>query len=617
MPTLYQPLKINGVITTDKTVLQNLNDICSACGAFLTFDVSQGKWAVIINKTETSVKSYNDSNIIGSIAVTETGVNELYNSVSFEFPHQSLRDQTDFIELSIPTENRFPNEIDNPLQMQTNLINNPVQAQYIAGVELNQTRLNKVITFTTDYTSLGLKAGELISVTSTMYGYTDKLFRVTKLEELDQDVIGINITALEYDANVYNISNLIYKEKTKKTGILLKQQNETLRTLDDVSTGSQLTRLLLANAGAGLLRSLFSRLAGNAFGPQNETAADIDKILSSFKRPPIDTITAPSTVCAGDNITITARHSCADTCVLEVPAFEYDYSIVGLLEEDITSITINGVVVPTALTGKIAIGNDSGSMVIDTLESAGGSTVSITIGGINDSVEIQATDARTFSTSSNVNSINEGGSVTFTVTTTGVANGTVIPYTISAPAGKVSSPSLTGNITINSNTATLAVSTVDDNIYTGNQSMTFTISPAGLDNNTCHGTWDFTALVSILDNETPPIVPPPPPPDVIRQYVLTPVVWEGVYDGTTGQMKSIFVSSSAYMPLPRAGESTVNVPLTLSVSQGNPSSITVSTTRAISTAVLGGTLLEPIITFNTVAPNAAITGTRTAVWGYY
>jgi hypothetical protein len=614
MPTLYQPLKINGVITTEKTVLQNLNDICTACGAFLTFDVSQGKWAVIINKTETSVKSYNDSNIIGSIAVTESGVNELYNSVSLEFPHQSLRDQTDFIELSIPTEDRFPNEIDNPLQIQTNLINNPVQAQYIAGVELNQTRLNKVITFTTDYTSLGLKAGELISVTSTMYGYTNKLFRVIKLEELDQDVIGINITALEYDASVYNISNLIYKEKTKKTGILLKQQNETLRTLDDVSTGSQLTRLLLANAGAGLLRSLFSRLAGNVFGPENQAAADIDKILSSFKRPSLASVIVPSTVCAGDPISITARHSCADTCVLEVPAFEYDYSIVGIFEEDIASITINGAAVATALTGKIAIGNDSGSMIIDTLESAAGSTVSITIGGINDSVDVLEFDPRTFTTTSNVSSITEGGSVTFTVTTTGVANGTVIPYTISAPSGKVSSPSLTGNITINSNTASLAVSTVNDTVYTGTQSLTFTIDPPGLNEDTCHDTWDFSATVSILDTESPP---PTPPPDVTRQYVLTPVVWEGVYDGTTGQMKSVFVSRSAFMPLPLAGESTVNVPLTLSVAVGSPSTITVLTTRAISTAVLGGTLLEPILTFNTVAPNTAITGTRAAVWGYY
>jgi hypothetical protein len=612
MPIVYQPLKINGVITTDKTVLQNLNDICTACGAFLTFDVSQGKWAVIINTTGTSVKSYNDSNIIGSITVTESGVSELYNSVSLEFPHQNLRDQTDFIELSIAPEARFPNEIDNPLQIQTNLINNPVQAQYIAGVELNQTRLNKVITFTTDYTSLGLKAGELISVTSTMYGYTNKLFRVIKLEELDQDVIGINIVANEYDPSVYNISNLVYKEKTKKTGILLKQQNETLRTLDDVATGSQLQRLLLANLGAGLLRSLFSRLAGNLFGPATDAATDIDKILTSFKRPTLTTVSAPDSVCAGDSITIDASHSCANTCVLELPEFDYDYAIVGLLEEDIDSITINGEVVDIALTGKIPIGSSGGTMVIETLESAAGSTASITVGGINETVEIQSFDDKTFSTVASVSSITEGGSVTFTVTTTGVANGTVIPYTISAPVGKVSSPSLTGNITINSGTASLAVSTVNDTVYTGTQSLTFTISPTGLNLDSCHDTWEFSATVSILDTESPP------PADVVRQYVLTPIVWGGSYDGTSGQLKSVSVLQSAYMPVPFAGEPTVNVPVTLNVTQGSPSSITVATTITISTVgTLGGTLLEPIITFNTVAPNTAITGTRAAIWGYY
>jgi hypothetical protein len=617
MAILYTPLKINGVVSTDKTILQNLNNLATASGCFLTFDINQGKWAVIINRPGTSVASFNDSNIIGSITISEKGVSELYNSASVEFPNPSLRDQNDFVDVVIDAGLRYPNEIDSNLPFQIDCINDPVQAQYLASIELKQSRLSKIITFSADYVSLGLKAGDLIDVTSEQYGFVNKIFRISKLEESDEDVIGLSITALEYSEDVYDDAGLVRKERTRATGILLKEQNETIKNIDAVETGNQLQRLLLANAGALLLRSLFSRIAGtNQFGPATDAAKDLDKILSSFKKPNLDTVSVPASICEGAAIGVSIAHSCSGTCFMEMPAFEYPYEIIGLLEEDIEALSINGTSVPVALTGKIAVSSaGSGSMSIDTAAGTGGSTVSITVGGVNRTCVINVNDARTFNTTANTGSITEGGSVIFTVTTTGVADGTTIPYTITGSANsKVTSPALSGNITINSNTASLTVATSDDNVYTGTQSLFFTITPT-LPDTPCHGTWDFEASVSVLDNES---APPTPPPDVTRQYVLTPVVWSGSYDGTTGQLKSISVLRSAFMPLPFAGEPTVNVPLTLSVTQGNPSSITVTSTRTISTVgTLGGTLLEPIITFNTVAPNTAITGTRAAIFGYY
>lgn len=616
MATLYTPLKINGVISTDKTVLQNLNNLATAAGAFLTFDVNQGKWAVIINRPGASVASFNDSNIIGSITVSETGVTELYNSASLEFPDPNLRDQTDFVDVTINSADRYPNEVDNNLAIQIDCINNPVQAQYLASIELKQSRLSKIITFSADYTSLGLKAGDLIDVTNEQYGFTNKIFRITRLEESDEEVIGLTITALEYSEDVYDDAGLTRKERTRATGILLKEQNETIKEIDAVETGNQLERLLLANAGAALLRNLFSRLAGtNKFGPATDAAKDLDKILSSFKKPALDTVNVSESICAGDPILVSVSHSCASSCLMQVPDFEYPYEIVGILEEDIESIEINGDSVDIALTGKILVTTDGGEMVITTKESAAGLTASITVGGINKTSIIKNNDSRTFNTVANSSTITEGNSVTFTVTTTGIADGTTIPYAITGSASsRATGAPLTGNITINSNTASLTFSVTNDGVYTGTQALIFTINPS-VPTDVCHGTWDFDSQVDVLDTSP---APPTPPADVTRQYVLTPVVWSGVYDGTTGQLKSVSVLRSAYMPLPFAGEPTANVPLSLSVAQGNPSTITVDSTRAISTvAGLGGTLLEPITSFNTVAPNTAITGTRAQIWGYY
>ena len=62
---------------------------------------------------------------------------------------------------------------------------------------------------------------------------------------------------------------------------------------------------------------------------------------------------------------------------------------------------------------------------------------------------------QTFSLSRSASSVNEGNSVTITLTTTNVPNGTTIPYTITGiSSADLSSGSLTGNFTVNSNSAT-------------------------------------------------------------------------------------------------------------------------------------------------------------------
>jgi hypothetical protein len=620
MPTLTAPLKINGVISTDKTVLQNLNDICNACSAFLTFDISQGKWAVVINTTGASIKNYNNSNIIGSITVTETGVGELYNDVRIEFPHKSLRDQTDFVEVSIPAGSRFVNEIDNQLQIQTSLVNDPVQAQYLASVELKQSRLNKIVNFTTDYTSLGLKAGDLIDVTSDIYGFTAKVFRVIKLEEVDDDVIGINITAMEYDANVYSTAGLEFKERTKKTGILLKQQNDTLKELDDAGVAGSIGRMIAANAGLGIVNSLLNKLFGrkqigtDANGnpifssqtePANQAAAEMDKVLGSAKKPALQTITrSASVICEASPVVFTVGHTCS-VCLFDIPEMTYPYSITGVLPEDIT--------IP--LTGTVTVANGTGTLVVTTNAGAGGAVsqiMSVTIGGLNTSVEIFAPKDFTYAVASSAASITEGQNVDITLTTTGSKLNSTIPYAITGTAtGKVSTP-LTGNVTASAGTANLTVVTTDDAIFQGTQSLLINFDADLVD--PCGTVGVRSISVTVLDND---VEPPPPVPTTTCSYITVPVVWCGVYNGTDQQLQEVTVRRSALLPVPLAGEATILVPTSLTVTKGNPSTITVATTTAVAaSADLGGLPFNVLTSFNDVGPLGLITGSHVEIYGY-
>jgi len=92
--------------------------------------------------------------------------------------------------------------------------------------------------------------------------------------------------------------------------------------------------------------------------------------------------------------------------------------------------------------------------------------------------------------------VNEGASVTITLTTTNVSNGTSVPYTITGTgitAADLGLGSLAGSFTVNSNTASLVIAVANDFTTEGAETFTVTlnsISPA------------VTVSVSITDSST-------------------------------------------------------------------------------------------------------------------
>jgi hypothetical protein len=220
--TLETRFSINGLLATENTVLDNLTKLCNATGAWLTYDTYLGKWSVIINKAGASVKSFDDSNIIGPININGTGLNNLYNSVSITYPHEDLKDQKDVQYIEIPNSDRNPNEPDNELNLTYDIVTNPVQAQLLGFMELKQSRVDKIVTFRTDFRQLGIKAGDIIDITNSIYGFTNKKFRIVTVRELDADdgSIQLDITALEYDDAVYDTTNLDRYTRSDASGIL-------------------------------------------------------------------------------------------------------------------------------------------------------------------------------------------------------------------------------------------------------------------------------------------------------------------------------------------------------------------------------------------------------------
>ena len=212
---------INGVIDTNKSVMENMDVMAGAASSWMSYDTNEGLWSVVINREGTSIASFDDSNIIGSISISGTGPEQLYNSVRVEFPHIDLNDNKDFIHDTIPTEDFYPNEIYNALSLSYDCINDPVQAEYLGLIQLKQNRLDKVIRFKSDFSKVGLKAGDLIDITSTTYGFDAKMFRIVSLTESDQEdgSIILSITAQEYADSVYSTDDLSRYTRENSSGI--------------------------------------------------------------------------------------------------------------------------------------------------------------------------------------------------------------------------------------------------------------------------------------------------------------------------------------------------------------------------------------------------------------
>jgi hypothetical protein len=219
LPDRYQ---INGLIDTDEKVLKNAEQIASAAATWISYDTHEGTWGVVINKAETSVASFSDENILGNITVGGTGLQDLYNSVKVQFPHRDLRDSADYIKIEIPAGDRNANEPDNTLNITYDNINEAVQAEILGFIELKQSRVDLVITFETDFTYINLKAGDVIDVTNPRYSFVNKLFRIITVTER-QDGAGaltVDITALEYDADVYDIQSITRYTRSNDDGII-------------------------------------------------------------------------------------------------------------------------------------------------------------------------------------------------------------------------------------------------------------------------------------------------------------------------------------------------------------------------------------------------------------
>lgn len=623
MPT-NPKFRINGLVDTNNNVLDNINTLANHSGAFITWDTNAGQWTSILNSAVASVYDFDDTNIVGEINVSGTGMDDLFNKVSVSYPHRDLRDTTDVIEVSLAQADRFTNELDNTLEISLPQCNDPIQAQYIAGRELKQNRLDLIIEFRSHFEANSLKAGDIVTVTNSGLDFTSKEFRVIQIQEEDTDEgdLIFSITAQEYDGTIYTESGLSYETRTHFNGIKSKVFNAEITKSDDADSGKMMARLLGANALLGIANGLLKKFvtADPNTGVLTEDIQFNDKATNEMmtagaKKPNLThapatgptgagtgTSADPIQLCPGTSTTLSMSHDC-EVCFINTPNYTYDYTITGLASGEV-DIPLTGEVVTTGSNASLTF---TPTVTADT-------TFNVEMGGATTHYRVLPEPTEYISNVTAVaSSIQEGASTTVNVVTVGKANGATLNYAITGTGVSKVSTALTGTVTVNSNAASLTVNTTDDSTFGPAVSVTVTFTPHV--DNLCSVT-NNTATISVTNNAT---TGPQPPADFECEYAQVPVVWCGMFDGTTQYLKSVGIRRYMYLPVAPVGG--VAVPTSVSVT--NPgtasASITIDSTVNIDNVTgAGGMQIDVLTAFDTPPSggDTLLTGTVSTFIGY-
>jgi len=199
-----------GTVTTQQAIA--VGDTSGQIGKYTTSTaggaVASTTWYA--TQPTTGTLSFNDDNIISGINISSTRLEDLYNKVEVEFYDKYNKDQKAYYRTTVPSLQLNPNEPDNTLRMSLDLCNNSIQSDLLGQIELRQSRDDLVIEFTSNHYGIQTQAGDIIQVTSDLYGWEPKLFRAMRVKEQETEEGGLvaQIQALEYNADAYTIESI-------------------------------------------------------------------------------------------------------------------------------------------------------------------------------------------------------------------------------------------------------------------------------------------------------------------------------------------------------------------------------------------------------------------------
>jgi hypothetical protein len=224
-PATQARFRFDGVLNTDRSIMQNLQDMSSSCDCLLKYNEIFGLWGVITQSpTYTIAMALNDSNMVSSIQITPLDIAGSYNVIECKFPDSGNQDafnSSTFDLAQIAPELLYPNEPVNKQSVSLPLVNNNVRAQYIATRLLKASREDLQVQVTVNFQGIQLEAGDIVTVTTPNYGWVAKEFRIMKITEdfESNGAVTAKLILTEFTASIYNDAPITEFIPSPNTGI--------------------------------------------------------------------------------------------------------------------------------------------------------------------------------------------------------------------------------------------------------------------------------------------------------------------------------------------------------------------------------------------------------------
>lgn len=224
--TATQPrFKFNGVVDVKRTIMQNLQDMSACCDCLVKYNEITAKWGVVVQTPVYDIAmDLNDSNMVSAISISPLDLSGSYNVAEVKYPNVASQDSFDSVtyDLSeIDPSLLFPNEPVNKQSISLPLVNNNVQAQYLATRFLKAAREDLQVQVDINFSGIQLEAGDIVTITSSNYGWTAKEFRINKVIEnfADDGAVLARLTLSEFNSSIYDDANITQFTPAPNTGI--------------------------------------------------------------------------------------------------------------------------------------------------------------------------------------------------------------------------------------------------------------------------------------------------------------------------------------------------------------------------------------------------------------
>ena len=224
--TTTQPrFTFNGSLDTNLKIMGNIQAMSDCCDCLVKYNEITGLWGVVVQSPAYDVAmDINNTNMIGGITVSPIDLNNSFNIIECKYPDGSAKDSFNSTTFDLATINPsllFANEPVNKQSVNLYLVNNNVQAQYLANRMLEAAREDLQIQCEINFIGLELEAGDIVTVTNVNYGWEAKLFRINKVIEKfsDDGKITATLNLMEFNPAVYDDKNIIEFAPSPNSGI--------------------------------------------------------------------------------------------------------------------------------------------------------------------------------------------------------------------------------------------------------------------------------------------------------------------------------------------------------------------------------------------------------------